>query len=248
MIVSQISPNNHKEKILTALQKGDLTVTGQFMQSSNYTFLSQVKYQNLEFQAVYKPQKGETPLWDFPEGTLCKREVAAYFLSENLGWDLVPPTVFRRKAPLGLGALQLYVDHDPNQHYFSFDEINRQRLKPAVLFDLILNNADRKGGHILLDENNHLWLIDHGTTFHTDFKLRSVVWEFAGQEIPDNLLSTVEHLGQALSNNANIKKELLQMLSESEIHALQSRINILLQLKTFPFPDKNRRTIPWPPL
>ena len=248
MIVSQISPNNHKEKILTALQKGDLTVTGQFMQSSNYTFLSQVKYQNLEFQAVYKPQKGETPLWDFPEGTLCKREVAAYFLSENLGWDLVPPTVFRRKAPLGLGALQLYVDHDPNQHYFSFDEINHQRLKPAVLFDLILNNADRKGGHILLDENNHLWLIDHGTTFHTDFKLRSVVWEFAGQEIPDNLLSTVEHLGQALSNNANIKKELLQMLSESEIHALQSRINILLQLKTFPFPDKNRRTIPWPPL
>lgn len=248
MIVSQISPANHKEKILTALQKGDLTVTGQFMQSSNYTFLSRVKYQDLEFQAVYKPQKGETPLWDFPEGTLCKREVAAYFLSVNLGWDLVPPTVYRHKAPLGCGALQVFVDHDPNQHYFSFDEKTRQLLKPAVLFDLILNNADRKGGHILLDENNHLWLIDHGTTFHTEFKLRSVVWEFAGQEIPDYLLSDIQRLGQDLANNANLKKELLQLLSKSEFHALQTRINILLQLKTFPFPDKNRRTIPWPPL
>jgi len=174
--------------------------------------------------------------------------VAAYFLSENLGWDLVPPTVFRRKAPLGPGALQLFVDHDPNQHYFSFDEKTRQLLKPAVLFDLILNNADRKGGHILLDENNHLWLIDHGTTFHTEFKLRSVVWEFAGQEIPDYLLSDIQRLGQDLANNANLKKELLQLLSKSEFHALQTRINILLQLKTFPFPDKNRRTIPWPPL
>lgn len=248
MIVSQISPANHKEKILTALQKGDLTVTGQFMQSSNYTFLSRVKYQDLEFQAVYKPQKGETLLWDFPEGTLCIREVAAYFLSVNLGWDLVPPTVYRHKAPLGCGALQVFVDHDPNQHYFSFDEKTRQLLKPAVLFDLILNNADRKGGHILLDENNHLWLIDHGTTFHTEFKLRSVVWEFAGQEIPDYLLSDIQRLGQDLANNANLKKELLQLLSKSEFHALQTRINILLQLKTFPFPDKNRRTIPWPPL
>ena len=248
MIVRQISPANHKEKIITALQKGDLTVTGQFMQSSNYTFLSRVKYQDLEFQAVYKPQKGETPLWDFPEGTLCKREVAAYILSENLGWDLVPPTVFRRKAPLGRGALLIFVDHDPNQHYFSFDEKTRQRLKPAVLFDLILNNADRKGGHILLDENNHLWLIDHGTTFHTEFKLRSVVWEFAGQEIPDNLLSNIQRLGQDLGNNPDIKKELLQLLSKSELYALQTRINILLQLKIFPFPDKNRRTIPWPPL
>jgi len=248
MITSQISLADHKEKILTALQKGDLTVTGQFMESSNYTFLCQVKYPELEFQAVYKPQKGETPLWDFPEGTLCKREVAAYLLSENLGWDLVPPTVFRRKAPLGRGALQIFVDHDPNQHYFSFDEKIHQRLKPVVLFDLILNNADRKGGHILLDESNHLWLIDHGTTFHTEFKLRSVVWEFAGQEIPDHLLSDIQRLDQDLVNKANLIKGLHQFLSESELHALQTRVHILLQLRTFPFPDKNRRVIPWPPL
>jgi uncharacterized repeat protein (TIGR03843 family) len=248
MIKSQTSLANPKKKILSALQKGTLTVIGQFMQSSNYTFLSQVKYKNLEFQAVYKPQKGETPLWDFPVGSLCKREVAAYFLSEKLGWDLVPPTVFRRKAPLGLGALQLFVDHDPNQHYFSFDEKNRQCLKSTVLFDLILNNADRKGGHILVDENNHLWLIDHGTTFHSEFKLRSVVWDFSGQEIPESLLSDVERLGQDLATNVNLLEELLLWLTEIELHALQKRINIILHLKTFPFPDKNRRTVPWPPL
>jgi uncharacterized repeat protein (TIGR03843 family) len=248
MMLSRSSLANNKEKILTALQAGELTVTGQFMQSSNTTFLSRVSYQDLEFQAVYKPQKGETPLWDFPEGTLCKREVAAYTLSETLGWDLVPPTVFRRKAPLGSGALQVFVDNDPNQHYFSFDEKTRQRLKPTVLFDLMINNADRKGGHILLDQDHHLWLIDHGTCFHTEFKLRSVVWEFAGQEIPEPLLSNIQRLKQDLSNKATLKKELLLLLSESELLALKTRINILMQLKTFPFQDKNRRTIPWPPL
>jgi uncharacterized repeat protein (TIGR03843 family) len=248
MMLSRSSLANNKEKILTALQAGELTVTGQFMQSSNTTFLSRVSYQDLEFQAVYKPQKGETPLWDFPEGTLCKREVAAYTLSETLGWDLVPPTVFRQKAPLGSGALQVFVDNDPNQHYFSFDEKTRQRLKPTVLFDLMINNADRKGGHILLDQDHHLWLIDHGTCFHTEFKLRSVVWEFAGQEIPEPLLSNIQRLKQDLSNKATLKKELLLLLSESELLALKTRINILMQLKTFPFQDKNRRTIPWPPL
>jgi uncharacterized repeat protein (TIGR03843 family) len=116
------------------------------------------------------------------------------------------------------------------------------------LFDLILNNADRKGGHILVDENNHLWLIDHGTTFHSEFKLRSVVWDFSGQEIPESLLSDVERLGQDLATNVNLLEELLLWLTEIELHALQKRINIILHLKTFPFPDKNRRTVPWPPL
>ena len=136
MKASQITLADHKQRILTALQKGDLTVTGQFMQSSNYTFLGRIKYLELDFQAVYKPQKGETPLLDFPKGTLCKREVAAYLLSENLGWDMVPPTVFRRKAPLGRGALQVFVDHDPNLHYFSFDEINPSFVETSIICGL----------------------------------------------------------------------------------------------------------------
>jgi uncharacterized repeat protein (TIGR03843 family) len=247
-MLSQLSLAEHKKIIITALQEGELTVTGQFMQSSNYTFLSRVKYLDMVFQAVYKPQKGETPLWDFPKGTLGKREVAAYLLSENLGWDLVPPTVFRKKAPLGRGALQVFVDNNPNRHYFSFNEKTRQRLKPTMLFDLMINNADRKGGHILLDEEDHLWLIDHGTSFHSEFKLRSVVWDFSGQTIPVSLLSDLQHLEVELAENGNIKKKLIHLLSESELSALQMRIAFLRQLKSFPFPDKNRRTIPWPPL
>ena len=247
-MLSQLSLAEHKKKILTALQEGELTVTGQFLQSSNYTFLSQVKYMDLVFQAVYKPQKGETPLWDFAKGTLGKREVAAYLLSENLGWDLVPPTVFRRKAPLGRGALQVFVDNNPNRHYFSFDEKTRLRLKPTVLFDLMINNADRKGSHILLDAEDHLWLIDHGTCFHSEFKLRSVIWDFSGQTIPEPLLSDLHRLENELAENGSIKKELIHWLSESELDALFKRITILRQLQTFPFPDNNRRTIPWPPL
>jgi uncharacterized repeat protein (TIGR03843 family) len=247
-MLSQLSLAEHKKKILTALQEGELTVTGQFMQSSNYTFLSQVRFLDLEFQAVYKPQKGETPLWDFPMGTLGKREIAAYLISENLGWDLVPPTVWRKKAPLGRGALQVFVDNDPNRHYFSLDEKTRLRLKPTMLFDLMINNADRKGSHILLDAEDHLWLIDHGTCFHSEFKLRSVIWDFSGQTIPDPLLNDLQKLEIGLAENGTIKKELIHLLSESELDALKNRVAILQQLKTFPFPDKNRRTIPWPPL
>jgi hypothetical protein len=247
-MLSQLDQVEHKKKVLTALREGEMTVTGQFMQSSNYTFLSQVKYLDMKFKAVYKPQKGETPLWDFPKGTLGKREVAAYLLSEYLGWDLVPPTILRRKAPLGRGALQVFVDNDPNRHYFSFDEKTRLRLKPTMLFDLMINNADRKGGHILLDAEDHLWLIDHGTCFHSEFKLRSVIWDFSGQTIPGPLLSDLQRLEKDLAENGNIKKELLHLLSKSELDALQQRIAILQQLKTFPFPDKNRRTIPWTPL
>jgi uncharacterized repeat protein (TIGR03843 family) len=248
MMLSQLSLAEHKKNILAAMQEGELTVTGQFMQSSNYTFLCQVRCLDMEFKAVYKPQKGETPLWDFPKGSLGKREVAAYLLSESLGWDLVPPTIFRRKAPLGRGALQVFVDNDPNRHYFSFDEKTHLRLKPTMLFDLLINNADRKGGHILLDAEDHLWLIDHGTCFHTEFKLRSVVWDFSGQTIPDTLMGDLQRLENDLAEYGKIKKELIHLLSESELHALQKRITILRQLKTFPFPDKNRRTIPWPPL
>jgi hypothetical protein len=238
----------NKKKILTLLQQGELIISGQFMHSSNYTFLVQVGTVDEKYSAVYKPEKGETPLWDFPTGTLCQREVAAFVVSEVLGWELVPPTVFRKKAPLGKGALQLFVEHDPEQHYFSFDEKIRQRLKPAVLFDLIINNADRKGGHILLDGKDHLWLIDHGTCFHNEFKLRSVVWEFAGQEIPEELQADVQRLGQAIEADEKVKAELSSLLSPEEISALQTRIKILLQIDTFPFPEKNRRTIPWPPL
>ena len=237
-----------KNDLLKALAVNELTITAQFTQSSNCTFLAQVGKGCDSFPAVYKPQDGEAALWDFPKGTLCQREVAAFLISEALGWDLVPPTVFREQAPLGKGALQLFVKHDPQLHYFSFDEATRQRLKPAVLFDLIVNNADRKSGHVLLDDQNHLWLIDHGTCFHQEFKLRSVIWEFAGQNIPLNLKADIRKLAETLAGNNMLKGDLSCLISGQEICVLQTRIKILLQLSSFPYPEKNRRTIPWPPI
>jgi hypothetical protein len=237
-----------KLQILTILQEGDLSISGQFMESSNYTFLGKVSGQGEQFPVVYKPQKGETPLWDFPTGTLCKREVAAFVVSELLGWDLVPATVFRREGSLGKGSLQLFVDNDPDRHYFSFNQETKERLRPTTLFDLIINNADRKGSHILLDERDHLWLVDHGVCFHQEYKLRTVVWDFAGQTIPEPLLADIHRVNQLITENHATLKELRHWLSTIEVQALQARIEMIQQMKTFPFPDKNRRVFPWPPL
>jgi hypothetical protein len=237
-----------KSLILTILQEGDLSISGQFMESSNYTFLGQVCGEGYQYPVVYKPQKGETPLWDFPAGTLCKREVAAFVISELLGWDLVPATVYCRKGPLGGGSLQLFVDNDSDRHYFSFNQETKERLRPAALFDLLINNADRKGSHILLDEHDHLWLIDHGVCFHQEYKLRTVVWDFAGQTIPESLLADIHQANHMLTENHNTLKEIRRWLSIIEVQALQTRLEMIQQMKTFPFPDKNRRVFPWPPL
>lgn len=241
-------PLYNKAEYLKTLAEGELTITGQFMHSSNHTFLVQVKTGGQNLPAVYKPQKGETPLWDFPIGSLCQREVAAYLVSEQLGWELVPPTVFRKKAPLGKGAVQLFIEHDAKLHYFSFSAELRNRLKPAALFDLIINNADRKGGHILLDPQGHLWLIDHGTCFHRDFKHRSVIWDFSGQTIPVEMKGDLERLLEKMNKDKPFLNHLTAYLSREEIHALQTRIKILIELNAFPHPEKNRRTIPWPPV
>lgn len=242
------TPLYNKADYLKILAEGELTITGQFMHSSNYTFLAQVQNGVQDLPAVYKPQKGETPLWDFPAGTLCQRETAAFLVSEALGWKLVPPTVFRKKAPLGKGAVQLFIEHDPELHYFSFPEEVRQRLKPAALFDLVINNADRKGSHILLDGQGDLWLIDHGTCFHRDFKHRSVIWDFAGQSIPEELKNDLQHLLIKIEEDMPFTSDLAAFISKEEIHALKTRIKILIELNTFPHPEKNRRTIPWPPI
>jgi streptogramin lyase len=120
---------------------------------------------------------------DFPRASLARREVAAYLVSEALGWRLVPPTVYRKDGPIGSGSLQLFIEHDPGYHYFTFSDADRQRLHPVAIFDLLINNADRKGSHLLLDPDGHLWLIDHGLCFHREDKLRTVIWDFAGEPI-----------------------------------------------------------------
>jgi uncharacterized repeat protein (TIGR03843 family) len=225
-----------------ALTHGDFEIKGQFMLGSNYTFLVDVHYQDATYPAVYKPSRGEQPLWDFPSSTLAQREVAAYIVSECLGFHFVPFTTLRKDGPHGSGSLQQYIDYDPEYHYFNFTEDDRELLRPVVLFDLLCNNADRKGGHVFFEDRTHkLFAIDHGICFHEDDKLRTVLWDFAGQRIPTELLDRL-HLSSSLL------AELDHYLGQEEIAALCARAEYLRKKGTFPRQPRDRRAMPWPPL
>lgn len=238
-----------KEAILAALQNGKMSLQAQFVSGSNYTFLAEVNGPDGALRVVYKPVRGEQPLWDFPERSLARREVAAYHVSEALGWELVPPTVYRRRGPLGAGSCQLFVNHNPDHHYFTFSAAEKQRLKPVAAFDVLINNADRKGGHVILDEENHLWLIDHGISFHVDDKLRTVIWDFAGQPIPGELLADLSRLLDALeAADSPLRAALRPLLRPAEIRRLAARARALLDHPIYPLPDNHRRPYPWPPV
>ncbi len=215
------------------------------MWGSNHTFLTRLQHASGELLAVYKPQRGERPLWDFPDGTLAAREVAAWRTSEALGWHLVPPTVLRPDGPAGPGSLQLFLDLDPERHYFTFSDDEKPLLRPAAVFDLLINNADRKGGHILLAPDRHVWLIDHGVCFHQEPKLRTVVWDFAGEPIPDALLQDMDRFRRGLAADGELRTSLSDLLSSEEVEALVHRAAGIVQLAEFPFPSDGR-PYPWP--
>lgn len=238
-----------KENILAALQHGKLTLQGQFVNGSNYTFLAELAGPDGALRAVYKPVRGEQPLWDFPARSLARREVAAYRVSEALGWELVPPTVYRRRGPLGAGSLQVFVNHDPDRHYFTLSDAEKQRLKPVAAFDVLINNADRKGGHVLFGEDGHLWLIDHGVCFHVEDKLRTVIWDFAGQPIPQPLLADLRRFCDALEMaEGSLRADLKPLLSAAEVRRLAARARSLLESPFYPQPSGQRRPFPWPPV
>lgn len=234
--------------IQETLLNGEIELKGQFVLGYNYTFLVQVSFKDNPIQAVYKPRQGEQPLWDFPAETLSKREMAAYLVSQALGWDLVPVTVLRETGPFGPGSLQRFIEHDPEMHYFTFKKETLSQLGPVVLFDVLINNADRKGGHLLLDGDNKIWLIDHGLCFHEEDKLRTVIWNFAGESIPVDLLSALVHFQTALDERHDLYSELANHLSEMEIAALQSRCTRIITDGKFPFPPRDRRAFPYPPV
>jgi uncharacterized repeat protein (TIGR03843 family) len=234
--------------VIKVLQNGEITIKGEFVWGSNYTFLAEVRQNGDNILCVYKPSRGERPLWDFPPSSLAPREAAAYLVSQALGWELVPPTVYRKKAPIGPGSLQLYIDHDPEMHYFNLTQADIQGLRPVVLFDLLVNNADRKGSHLLYDKNHHLWLIDHGICFHVEDKLRTVIWDFAGEAIPENLVDGLRNFLQNIKPGSSIYQELKSLLSNKEIKALTVRAEHLISQPNFPLPDPDQRSIPWPPL
>ena len=239
----------NKQQILKSLMVSKITLEGQFIYGSNYTYLGKAVDEDITFSTVYKPTAGERPLYDFPQGTLSKREVAAFLVSESLGWDLVPPTIYRYESlPMGPGSLQEYIEHDPEYHFFNFSDSEIQNLRPVALFDLLINNADRKGGHIFFDKGKHLWLIDHGICFHVEEKLRTVVWNFVGEKIPVDLLQDITNLATSLKNKGWIFNQLSELLSKEEIISLIERAEVILAGRTYPSPDHNIRPYPWPPI
>lgn len=234
--------------VLTMLKSGEMGMAqGRLRWSSNHTFLVDLCADEVRIKAIYKPRRGERPLWDFPDGTLCYREVAAYLISESLGWQIVPPTVLR-EGFYGMGSVQLYVEHDPEITYFNLGEFFVPQLHRFAAFDAIINNADRKGGHCLLDKNNKLWGIDHGICFHMAPKLRTVIWDFAGQPLPADLKTDIQRLMALIcDSNSELVQQLSELLSPMEMSALVSRTQRLLKQSKFPHPGSGP-SYPWPPV
>lgn len=215
--------------------------------SSNYTFLVEVHHADEKTLAVYKPCRGERPLWDFPDGTLALREVAAFVVSRALGWDFIPPTVLR-EGFVGLGAVQLFIEADPEAHYFSLRDDHLLVFQRVAAFDYIINNADRKGGHCLKDVDGRIWTIDHGLCFHHEHKLRTVIWDFAGQPIPDGILEDLVGLQQSLDQPSSpLQRELASLIADREIKTFQRRLDRIINAGTFPLPGAGRN-VPYPPI
>ena len=200
---------------------------------SNYTFLAKLRLGDREGFAIYKPKDGEVPLWDFPPGTLYKRECAAYLLSEILGWDFIPLTIIR-EGPYGIGSVQQFIEHDPKQNYYTLNEANGDALRMIACFDLVANNTDRKAGHIIEDLDGKLWGIDQALTFHADTKIRTVIWDFCGEPIPNRHLDSLRDFGQRLAAPVGRVKELLELLRPEEVESLQQRLDWVLQEGAYP--------------
>ncbi len=237
-------------QVVETLRSGTFEEKGLMPYSSNTSFLVFVATEGLTLPAVYKPQRGENPLWDFEWGTLCCRETAAYVISAALGWNLVPPTVLR-EGTRGLGSVQFYINHDADNHYFTVQADARfaPALRQLVLFDFIINNADRKSGHCLIDEQQRLWAIDHGICFHTEYKLRTVIWEFSDEPIEPAFLADIAALQQTLCDPQHeLTRELSTLLSPAEMAALVARLAFLTRTQHYPAPQSHRRNYPWPPV
>jgi uncharacterized repeat protein (TIGR03843 family) len=226
---------------LTLLADAELIVEGRMPWSSNATFLTNLMVDGEQVgQAIYKPHKGERPLWDFPSG-LYQREVAAYRLSSALGWGGVPPTI-ERDGQFGIGSLQMFVPANFEEHYFTIHEQREDlhdQLRAMCAFDVLANNTDRKSGHCLLGLDDTIWGIDHGLCFAAEFKLRTVIWEFADEPIPDELLPGIEMIA------SKVPLEVATLLLDDEVEAIQRRAAQLVSRPVFPR-DPTGRRYPWP--
>ena len=228
---------------LALLERGTIEVLGLLPRASNFTFLARVRADRDQMLAVYKPRSGEAPLWDFEEGTLAAREVAAYVVADALGWPWVPPTVLR-EGPQGTGSVQRFVAFDPDQHYLTMQRERADDFRKIALFDVVANNADRKSGHCLLAEDGRIFVVDHGVCFHVDPKLRTVIWDFVDEPIPEALLEDLRGLEPSLASGP-FRDRLQTLLAPAEIDAMAHRLLDLVRLGRFPEPGPGR-AYPWP--
>lgn len=232
--------------VAPAMATGDLEILGLLPRSSNYTFLARAGDGDDAVLVVYKPRRGEIPLWDFPEGTLCQREVAAYLVARALGWPNVPPTILR-DGPEGVGSVQRFVPFDPQAHYFTLEPERADDFRRVALFDVVVNNADRKGGHCLLGEDGTIWVIDHGVCFSEEpHKLRTVIWEHVDEPIEPALLEDLRRFAGEL-DGGDAGTALGDLLSLEELAAMRQRVDAVLVGGRFPEPGPGR-PYPWPPV
>jgi uncharacterized repeat protein (TIGR03843 family) len=233
-----------EERARAFLAEGELELLGRIPWASNATVLAKVIHQGLEGLAVYKPARGERPLWDFPAGTLYRREVAAYLVSERLGWRLVPPTL-ARDGPLGVGSVQLYVDADPEVTAFELLADGHPALPRIAAFDVVTNNADRKAGHCLAGPDGRVWAIDHGLCFHVQGKLRTVLWDLAGEPLEAPVLADLEALAAETAAGTRLAAALGELLDGDEVAAMGRRARALVRAGRLPAP-RGDRAYPWP--
>jgi uncharacterized repeat protein (TIGR03843 family) len=259
------------DSALEMLRAGEITVEGRLVDASNATLFCEIEHEGVEARCVYKPVAGERPLWDFPDGTLAGREVAAYAVSEASGWDVVPPTVLR-EGPFGPGMVQLWVDIDASVELVDVVDPKRvpigwlhvldalgsggrpvvlahaddDRLRRMAVLDTVLNNADRKGGHVLPLEDGTVYGVDHGVTFNTDPKLRTVLWGWAGEPLRPEERDVLGRLRRDL-DEGDLGLLLAGHLTRAEVRATVRRIDRLVAEGRLPFPVEGWPAIPWPP-
>jgi hypothetical protein len=234
-----------RDAMLDLLEHGDLTLEGRIVAASNASFLGTVRDGDVSATCVYKPVRGERPLEDFPDGTLWKRERAAFLVSEASGWGIVPPTATRADGPFGEGMTQLWIDVDERVDVWRIVHEGDARLRRIVLFDAAVNNADRKGGHLLPAPDGQLYGVDHGICFAAEPKLRTILWDWRGDAIAPDEIEVLRALRVKL--DGPLCQALQALISPAEMRALVARVDRLLRTKRFPEPDPYRMAVPWPP-
>ena len=231
---------------LALLERGEISIEGRLVDASNATLYCAVSADGVSAACVYKPVAGERPLWDFPDGTLAEREVAAYTVSAATGWQIVPPTVLR-VGPAGPGMVQLWVQPDESTDLVALiRRRDREELRRVAVFDAVINNADRKGGHLLPTQRGHVYGVDHGVSFHVEDKLRTVLWQWAGRTLPGPVQETLRRVRRDL--DGGLGERLGELLTTAEVRRTRARVDRLLSTRRHPEPSGDWPAVPWPPM